>query len=400
MANAGQARFHRPATFLEGTTMHAPRQGLQFRLRDLFVLVFVVGGILALFVPAIQAAREAARRMMCQNRLKQIGLGIQNYYDVFAEKLPANYGPATSEIDDGNSWMVSLLPFIEQMNIAQRILDRRANGEGASLESVMSETWKFAPPARSRDSREPPPLRQLPNAAIPQIVIGTFLCPSAVSGDRALMGGRQGWQGDVAGINRDTKLAVTCYKGVSGSNWGQELHGGRVHDMPGNCIGRVGPSRDEARQRTFQVAWPTWILKDETDVSYVGHDYGDGIFPRNGSGRTVEYLSLDDCTDGFSRTFAVGEVVPTWCDWSWWYGWNGATGTCALPINHRLYDNRAQAGFHDVLAESGGFHSVHPGGAQFAMLDGSVQFVVNHVNHSIYRELASHAGGEISGIID
>jgi prepilin-type processing-associated H-X9-DG protein len=338
--------------------------------------------------------------MMCQNRLKQIGLGIQNYCDVFAEKLPVNLGPATSEIDDGNSWMMSLLPFIEQMNIAQRMLDRRANGEGAALESVMAETWKFEPPVQSRDSRDPPPLRQLPNAAIPQIGIGTFLCPSAVSGDRALMGGRQGWQGDVVGINRDTKLAVTCYKGVSGSNWGQELHAGRVRDMPGNRIGRVGPSRDEKRQQAFQVAWPTWILKDGTDVSYVGHDYGDGIFPRNGSGRAVEYLSLDECTDGFSRTFAVGEVVPAWCDWSWWYGWNGSTDTCALPINHRLYLNRARSGFHDVLAESGGFHSVHPGGAQFAMLDGSVQFVVDHVNHSIYRELASHAGGEISGIID
>jgi hypothetical protein len=98
MANAGQARFHRPATFLENTKMDAPRQGLQFRLRDLFVLVFIVGGVLALFVTAIQAAREAPRRMMCHNRLKQIGLGIQNYCDVFAEKLPVNLGPATSEI--------------------------------------------------------------------------------------------------------------------------------------------------------------------------------------------------------------------------------------------------------------------------------------------------------------
>lgn len=135
--------------------MDAPRRGLQFRLRDLFVLVFVIGGVLALFVPAIQAAREAARRMMCQNRLKQIGLGILNYHDTFG-KIPANYGPATPKLDDGNSWMLSLLPFIEQMNITQRMLERRANGEGAALESVMEETWKFAPPARSRDSREPP----------------------------------------------------------------------------------------------------------------------------------------------------------------------------------------------------------------------------------------------------
>lgn len=204
----------------------------------------------------------------------------------------------------------------------------------------------------------------------------------------------------MAGLDHNTKLAVTCYKGVSGSNWGQELHAGRVRDIPGNTIGRVGPSRDEKRQQQFERQWPTWILKDGTDVSYVGHDYGDGVFPRNGSGRAVEYLSLDDCPDGTSRTFAVGEVVPAWCDWSWWYGWNGSTGTCALPINHRLYVNRAGAGFHEVLAESGGFHSVHAGGAQFAMLDGSVQFVVDHVNHSIYRELASCAGAEIWGLVD
>jgi prepilin-type processing-associated H-X9-DG protein len=368
--------------------------GLQFRLGDMFAVILIFGILLAMFLPSVRSAREASRRLRCQSHMKMLGLGAQNYCDTFGGFLPANYGPATTEVDDGNSFLLSLLPFLENGLIAQPIFDRRASDEGVGLELVMAETYQMSPAVALPSDRDRPRFGQLAKPAIPQVVIRTFLCPSTTPNGDGLMSHRQGWQGKVAGLDSKTLLAVTCYKGVSGSNWGQELYEDGVRDMPGLKTCPMRPATCEQYPEKLQQ----WILPDGTDVSCVGHDYGDGPFPRNAHGQPVKYLSFADVTDGTSRTFGIGEVVPAWCDWSWWYGWNGSTGTCALPMNHRLGYNRAATGFHDVLAESGGFHSVHPGGAQFAMLDGSVQFVVDRIDHNIYRAVASYAGGEASNL--
>ena len=82
-----------------------------FTLVELLVVIAIIGVLVALLLPAVQAAREAARRMRCQNNLKQIGLAMHNYMDTFNVLPPG--GVSTNE----TGWMVFILPFIEQKNL-------------------------------------------------------------------------------------------------------------------------------------------------------------------------------------------------------------------------------------------------------------------------------------------
>src|SRR5919106_972509 len=78
-----------------------------FTLVELLVVIAIIGVLVALLLPAVQAARESARRMQCQNHLKQIGLGIHNFEDT-NKTLPH------SRYDNRYTWAVEILPFIEQ----------------------------------------------------------------------------------------------------------------------------------------------------------------------------------------------------------------------------------------------------------------------------------------------
>jgi prepilin-type N-terminal cleavage/methylation domain-containing protein len=99
-----------------------------FTLVELLVVIAIIGVLVALLLPAVQAAREAARRMQCSNHLKQIGLGMQNYHDVF-NSLP--YGARARYVNINNnrpagqqwgpSWYVGLLPFCEQKPLSDLI---------------------------------------------------------------------------------------------------------------------------------------------------------------------------------------------------------------------------------------------------------------------------------------
>src|SRR3954466_9017967 len=97
--------------------MDSPRSWYGPRLFDVLAVVAVMGILAAIFLPAVQSAREAARRMSCQCHLKQVGLGLQNYADTTGGVLPANLGPTNPTADNGKSWMIAVLPFIANQNL-------------------------------------------------------------------------------------------------------------------------------------------------------------------------------------------------------------------------------------------------------------------------------------------
>ena len=101
-----------------------------FTLVELLVVIAIIGVLVALLLPAVQAAREAARRMQCGNNLKQIGLALQNHHDTMGT-LPT--GAARQINGYGFSWWVEILPFIEQGNLYNS-LDRTKSGCGFTVQ--------------------------------------------------------------------------------------------------------------------------------------------------------------------------------------------------------------------------------------------------------------------------
>src|SRR6478735_1342134 len=95
----------------------SPRSRCGFTLVELLVVIAIIGVLVALLLPAVQAARESARRNQCSNNIKQIGLGVHSYNDVYGIMPPGNYHSVFG------SWLVWILPYVEQ----QALRDRYSN---------------------------------------------------------------------------------------------------------------------------------------------------------------------------------------------------------------------------------------------------------------------------------
>lgn len=121
-------------------TRHRRTKG--FTLIELLVVIAIIAILIALLLPAVQQAREAARRSQCKNNLKQIGLGLHNYHDSFNAFPPgAQAGPGTTEVarwTQGINWRASILPYLDQASLYNKMDFNNASFSGYSGAPVNS----------------------------------------------------------------------------------------------------------------------------------------------------------------------------------------------------------------------------------------------------------------------
>jgi prepilin-type N-terminal cleavage/methylation domain-containing protein/prepilin-type processing-associated H-X9-DG protein len=309
-----------------------PRKShLGFTLVELLVVIAIIGVLVALLLPAVQAARESARRARCANNLRQLALGCHNHEQVLGTlprggtepglPVPAGANDESCCGENGAywSWIARVLPYVEQDNLYKQA-NIPTNTIGQSKAQVAT------------------PL---------QIVY----CPSSnATAKMTMMNPADFTAGTVI-------VAVTNYKGNQGSNW----------DV-GQWINiRFGTVREGMRQ-------------------------GDGVLFRNDA-RALPTLRLNQITDGTSNTIMIGEVIPEVEDRNSWAYTNGAYATCAIPLNAK--DVGGKWFPPGQWQNNYSFRSRHPGGGQFAFCDGSVRFLNDNIAIQTYRALATRDVGEV-----
>jgi prepilin-type N-terminal cleavage/methylation domain-containing protein len=124
---------------------HRRRAFAGFTLVELLVVIAIIGVLVALLLPAVQAAREAARRMSCQNHLKQLGLALHNYHDTFG-RLPASFyriWPHTANSTFGTpgwGWGTMILPRLEQTALYEQLNVHTAQADGSPAMKRLAQT--------------------------------------------------------------------------------------------------------------------------------------------------------------------------------------------------------------------------------------------------------------------
>jgi prepilin-type N-terminal cleavage/methylation domain-containing protein len=321
-------------------------RGSGFTLVELLVVIAIIGILVALLLPAIQAAREAGRRISCGNNIKQLVLGCQEYHDAHNCLPIAYFGSAGwGAANNGKSWMVGVLPFIEQKNLHDKI------------------QWT---PFPNPDSNQIGPVSTGPtvNTPIFQTAVKAFLCPSDGDNGRGTMNQRADFDGSI-------RYGVTNYKGCCGANW-----------SAGNNVGL------QIAEDRLPPPYPT---------SGNGLNQGNGWVVGQNINDPAMYHDLSFFTDGTANTFCIGECVPRWSQWTMWCYINASTATCGNPLNYKT--PTILDGTTSLEAQQGdwpnnySFFSKHPNGGQFGMMDGAVKFVPDQVDFQTYKRLATCAGG-------
>ncbi len=314
----------------------------------MLVVIAIIGILVALLLPAIQAARESARRMSCSNNLKQDGVAIQNYHNVHKEFPPARPGPDGTDsrefenfaqprgprtgggkgyLMSGASGFVLLLPFLEEQALYDEFDIK--NGEGIWLSNEANANWRTPRKEKAIGTRP-----------------GFVVCPS----NQTL-----------------PQTEIDKYQPGGSDNWSIVPATGTY----AFCAGHRGVNRWACR--------PCFMKYHNSGV----HLY-------------YTPVSIKDVTDGTSKTFSVGETIEGHTRDSsnmWTYAeryLNSLRVTeVALNTPPRI---EAQPCGENPAVNNGAFASNHPSGAQFVFADGHVEFISDGIDLDTYQNFSTIAG--------
>ncbi len=321
-----------------------------FTLVELLVVIAIIGILVALLLPAVQAAREAARRTQCMNRLRQLSLACMNHHD------SKKYFPSASTTD----LLASSTPANPQYNSYSYIIQILQYMENADVLSQLDlkQFWNVDPPNKTFLYGTPMPFLRCPSSTDQET---TFTDPPSGAGTTEL------------------SFLRTHYMAVMGAKY-------------------------QCPNTSTTYPQSTYTLES---VPGKPPQCGAGGAANNGVIFPYGKVNLKDVTDGSSHTFMIGEI-------SWLCGpqriWAVGSASMTVPENYiysaknilwplntacRTDPNRPSVPCSLYTNNDMSFGSLHPGGAYFALCDGSVQFFREDVDlNGVLIPMASRKSGE------
>ncbi|MDO5554498.1 MAG: DUF1559 domain-containing protein [Planctomycetia bacterium] len=331
-----------------------------FTLVELLVVIAIIGILIALLLPAVQAAREAARRMQCTNNLKQIVLATHNYHDTYNCLLPAGFTCLNDWIDCGcaASWYQRLLPFVEQ----QALYENFTTGVCSTEAAFWTDTFQGIYPTSSKIvSDETNPYLKLPDA---------FRCPSTNKTGKIIC---------PAGASKEDKAWKTnfgCYVVNLGmNNYQQDDLGTESWQKQRGLPFSLGYSANP--QKMFKTM--ATVTDGLSNTIFFGE-----VTPPNidlNTDSTTQYANIQWAQGGgFTGYYAPNAIGPDSNKVAWPDGTVGRNGKATCT------------GGASLGAQVSTSRSYHSGGVNAALGDGSVRFVSDTVNIKIWQ--CSLNGGE------
>jgi prepilin-type N-terminal cleavage/methylation domain-containing protein/prepilin-type processing-associated H-X9-DG protein len=323
-----------------------------FTLVELLVVIAIIGVLVALLLPAVQAAREAARRSQCSNNLKQLALAMHNYHDTM-QVLPASSycggptpTPGTNAYQRCHTWLESLMPFIEQQNWHDKI-NFAASVQAGGNPAVLNER-----------------------------VVKSLMCPS--DPDAGLLPNKRETNfTPYESANPESKSLGASYIPCAGPMQMNSCPIPIMADPKNPSITNINCKGTPDMGRLDYEAW--------------------GMF--NGGHKALNFSA---CTDGTSNTFLLGETLPIYNTLQMYFVSHGHCGSTNPPLNyHKQYTacpKSPNARVSSCYAQMGGYKSQHPGGVHMAMTDGSVTMVNQTIDYVLYQYLGDRSDGNVASL--
>ncbi|MFO0943308.1 MAG: DUF1559 domain-containing protein [Pirellulales bacterium] len=335
-----------------------------FTLVELLVVIAIIGILVGLLLPAVQAAREAARRMQCSNNLKQIGLALMNYESAH-KMFPFGKGPSYPGAPVYARWSqhALLLPFLEQTSLHSQI-DFRLPPDTPGMGGVVAFMPAFTHPSGV-------------NSVACRTVVPGFFCPSDLSPN-------------------DTWQAQNNYVGNQG---------GWLCDRTDQPAASTDVSPSETQTGVFYLLSKT-KTKDVVDglsntIFFSEKIRGQGTPNPKSDMFVMPHQTSLDATYNTCSSLNPNTATPLTSKWgySWVMGEN-----CCTQYNHVTTPNKISCGGTGFpgsmtnMAMQVPPSSRHTGGVQCMLGDASIRFVADSIDLVTWRSIGSRASGEVAAI--